>query len=268
MSRWWRAYDEAVDDPKLLMLSDKTHRGWFNLLCVASIYGGALPGLDVVTVKLRSTPAKVKALIEELIVAGLIDDVGGKLIPHNWNSRQYKSDVSTDRVKRFRNGKRNVSETPPETETETDKKVVEDTRARLVSDDALSLAAEIGKLCGYADAVDWPLGWSGAVMRVQTWLNSGWPRDQILAACTDAMARKRDGPPRSINYFDGVIASFIAKQAQPLPQGQTQEARHAKPTQRSAVIAEIDNHIERFRAAENDGGGGTREAPPRLLSHG
>jgi hypothetical protein len=40
--------------------------------------------------------------------------------PHNWDKRQYKSDVSTERVKRFRNGKRNVSETPPETEADTE----------------------------------------------------------------------------------------------------------------------------------------------------
>ncbi len=51
MSRWWRAYDEAVDDPKLIMLGDKTHRAWFNLMCVASLNGGVLPDIKVVAAR-------------------------------------------------------------------------------------------------------------------------------------------------------------------------------------------------------------------------
>jgi len=39
--------------------------------------------------------------------------------PHNWNGRQYKSDVSTDRVKRYRERKRNVSGNDDETANET-----------------------------------------------------------------------------------------------------------------------------------------------------
>jgi hypothetical protein len=43
---------------------------------------------------------------------------------HAWDKRQYKSDTSTERVKRFRerssNATETVNETPPDTETETD----------------------------------------------------------------------------------------------------------------------------------------------------
>jgi hypothetical protein len=120
MSHWWRAYDECVDDPKLIMLSDRAHRAWFNLLCIASANGGVLPGLKIMAVKLRMAEARVAGLIHELMVAELIDERDGVLMPHNWNARQYKSDVSTDRVKRFRERQRNVSETPPETDTEAE----------------------------------------------------------------------------------------------------------------------------------------------------
>lgn len=109
MSRWWRAYDEAIDDPKLLLLSDRAHRAWFNLMCLASIGGGRLPERKVIELKLRLSTEKTKAVLGELMDAGLIETDGDALIPHNWNGRQYKSDVSTDRVKRFRNAKRNVS---------------------------------------------------------------------------------------------------------------------------------------------------------------
>lgn len=126
MSRWWRAYDEAVDDPKLLLLSDRAHRAWFNLMCLASIGEGRLPERKVIELKLRLPPAKAQAVLKELIDAGLIDEDETGLKPHNWNGRQYKSDVSTERVKRFRNGNRNVSVTPPETESRKQKEEKDD----------------------------------------------------------------------------------------------------------------------------------------------
>lgn len=123
MSRWWRAYDGAVDHPKLLLLSDRAHRAWFNLLCVASTYGGTLPDIKVVALKLRMTPAKVKAAIDELRAAGLFDEVDGKLQPHNWQGRQYKSDVTdptnAQRQKRYRDRHANDPPTVTETVTQT-----------------------------------------------------------------------------------------------------------------------------------------------------
>ena len=121
MSRWWRAYDEAVDDPKLCLLTDKQHRAWFNLCCITSQNGGKLPAMAAVAFKLRMTIDRAKAIVAELVALGLVDmDDVGTAAPHNWNARQYKSDVSTERVKRFRNAERNVSETPNETPPETE----------------------------------------------------------------------------------------------------------------------------------------------------
>ena len=122
--RWWRAYDEAMDDPKLLKLSSDLFRSWFILMCIASKNGGVLPDMDDLAIGLRMTMPRAKRIVDELEHCGLLDNTDGTLHPHNWNGRQFKSDVSTERVKRFRNGKRNVSsavsETPPETETETE----------------------------------------------------------------------------------------------------------------------------------------------------
>jgi hypothetical protein len=114
-AHWWRAYDEAVDSAKLCLLSDKAHRAWFNLMCLASAYEGVLPSMDVCSLKLRMPAAKVKAVLAELEAAQLFDQSEGKWTPHNWGTRQYKSDVSTERVKRFRNAQRNVSSSPAET---------------------------------------------------------------------------------------------------------------------------------------------------------
>ena len=127
MSRWFRFYDDAINDPKILKLPEATRWYWTALLCVASKNNGALPALDDIAIQLRVTAAKATEIISILVKATLLDKTGTGFAPHNWNGRQYKSDVSTERVKRFRNRERSVSltvsETPPETETETEKKV-------------------------------------------------------------------------------------------------------------------------------------------------
>lgn len=128
MSRWWRAYDEAVDDPKLQQLPPALSWSWFNLCCITSQNGGNLPSIEAIAFKLRSTPAKTKRVIASLVQAGLIDiDVEGQR-PHNWNARQFKSDVTdptnAKRQKRYRernrNGPNTVTVTPTRADTETE----------------------------------------------------------------------------------------------------------------------------------------------------
>jgi hypothetical protein len=140
MSRWLRFYDDAINDPKILKLPEATRWHWVAILCIASKNEGALPILDDIAIQLRVTPAKATEIIATLVKAGLLDKTETGFAPHNWNGRQYKSDVSTDRVKRFRNGKRNVScnvsETPPDTEADTEQKTEKkETRASALVDD-------------------------------------------------------------------------------------------------------------------------------------
>jgi hypothetical protein len=133
MSRWFRFYDDAINDPKILKLPEATRWYWTALLCVASKNNGTLPALDDIAIQLRVTAAKATEIISSLVKATLLDKVETGFAPHNWNGRQYKSDVSTGRVKRFRERERNVSSTVSETEmerpqiteteTETEKKV-------------------------------------------------------------------------------------------------------------------------------------------------
>lgn len=135
MSHWWRAHDEAIDDPKLLLLSDRAHRAWFNLCCLTSANGGTFPNVKVILLKLRLSKVRLASVLAELKEAGLIDEDEAGVRPHNWNGRQFKSDVSTERVKQYRERQRNVSETPPETEN----------RNREESEDAANAAVSAGK---------------------------------------------------------------------------------------------------------------------------
>jgi hypothetical protein len=156
VNHWWRAYNEAVNDPKLQLLSDGMFRAWFNVMCIASANGGNLPALKDIAFTLRIQPTKAAQVLAQLHAAGLLDKTETGFIPHNWNGRQYKSDVSTERVKRFRQHKRNVSsavaETPPETEdrnrdSEADASGAEapDHRKRLFGEGLSTLAKLTGK---------------------------------------------------------------------------------------------------------------------------
>lgn len=118
--RWWRAYGRARHDPKLLKLSDKDFRWWFNLVCAASDNGGVLPLCEDLAVEFRVSPAAMSKTLDRMVASGLFDHDETGIHPHNWNALQYVSDRSSERVKAFRERQRNVSVTPSETETETE----------------------------------------------------------------------------------------------------------------------------------------------------
>lgn len=140
---WFRFYHETLDDPKAQSLPPELFKAWVNLLCIACRNNGKLPE-DNIAFLLRMDEKKAAKIIGELIKRGLIDRSSNGLEPHNWTSRQFKSDVSTGRVEEFRERQRNgecnvsnpvstnvsdgvssavsetASETAPETETESE----------------------------------------------------------------------------------------------------------------------------------------------------
>ena len=93
MTHWWRAYDDAIDHPKLLRLSDAMHRAWWTLQCVASSNNGSLPPTADIALRLRLKPSKVTEWISALVKAELLDECEGVFKPHNWDARQYKTDA-------------------------------------------------------------------------------------------------------------------------------------------------------------------------------
>jgi hypothetical protein len=122
MSRWFRLDDDVINDPKILLLPEALRWIWVAFLCIASKNRGALPAIEIIALSLRVKQIKAAEYLTRLVTAGLIDKTETGFAPHNWEGRQFKSDVSTERVKRFRKQERNVSETPPETHTETESK--------------------------------------------------------------------------------------------------------------------------------------------------
>lgn len=105
--RWFRFYDEALDDPKVQRLPGDLFKAWVNLLCLASRHGGVFPALADAAFALRTTEADLAKKLAALVAAGLVDAPEGELMqPHGWASRQYDSDSAADRMRKSRERKR------------------------------------------------------------------------------------------------------------------------------------------------------------------
>lgn len=119
--QWFRMYAEVLNDPKVQTLSPELFKHWVNLLCVACNNNGTLPvTLHETAYALRVTEDAVTEALGALHKRGLLDLVDGVYTPHAWDKRQYKSDTSNERVKRYRQRKCNVTVTPPDTDTDTE----------------------------------------------------------------------------------------------------------------------------------------------------
>lgn len=92
---------------------------WVNILCQTDDEG-RLPPLEVLAFSGRTQPKVMQKILDRLVSERLVDVVDKCYFAHNWAKFQYDSDVSTVRVKRFRERSKNVSETRPDTDTDTD----------------------------------------------------------------------------------------------------------------------------------------------------
>lgn len=119
---WFRFYSAAMRNPKVAALSDRDFRLWVSMLSAASENEGKLPPATELRHLLSMRLDHLLSGVDRLIKAGLIDALEGGYTPHHWDKFQYKSDSSTERVRRHR-AERNVSVTPPEADTDTEQKI-------------------------------------------------------------------------------------------------------------------------------------------------
>lgn len=128
---WFRVHDELLDDPKIQRLSAELVRALLNLWCLASRHGGFLPPVADVAFALRITEKRAAETIADLSAASLMDEIDGRYTPHNWSKRQYKTDVSTERVQRYRKQKAKRNETVSSYVSETTNETAEDCFVKL-----------------------------------------------------------------------------------------------------------------------------------------
>lgn len=138
---WLRLYTEAVDDEKLRLLAFEDRWHYVAILCCK---GQGILDEDndsllrrKIAVKLGVQVRELEEIVRRLSEVGLIDQE--TLQPCGWCKRQFASDNSTDRVRRYRENKKKqqvatgngdetlqqrsetVTVTPAETDTDTDK---------------------------------------------------------------------------------------------------------------------------------------------------
>lgn len=232
MIEWFRSWHGAPTDPKWLGIARKA--GVAPGIAVAVAWAlmdrasqaedrGCIDGYDAdgLGCFYGCEPEQVEAIVLAMAEKKMIVD--GRFT--SWEKRQpVREDNSTGRVRRFR--ERNAT-TVKRDETHGNAPE-EDTRER--KDDAVEDApASAPKPVSEADRVtaeileavkvpwDHPMA-IGANYAVQGWLNEGVPAEVILAACKRAMVRKRDGPPKSINYFREAVATEFARSKEKLPE--------------------------------------------------
>ena len=130
---WFRLHADTIDDPKLKILAVEDRWYFIGILCCKAqgIQDKYKPNLvrRMIAAKLGLDEAEFDQVIERLAEMNLIDRK--TYGPIAWDKRQYRSDKSAERVRRYRKRLKeqqdidmkrycNVTVTPPETETETE----------------------------------------------------------------------------------------------------------------------------------------------------
>ena len=121
--RWFRLYEEILDDPKMSELTDFQFRCLINLMSMASqceVRGKLTQSQEQIAWRLRVKKNLLGNVIQKLVQLNILSNGDGCLSFINWNKRQFDSDDVTARVKRYRKRFSNVTVTAPDTDTDTD----------------------------------------------------------------------------------------------------------------------------------------------------
>ena len=258
---WCRLYEELVDDPKLQMLPANLFKTVINVWCLAIRSRGVLPPVQEMAWKLHVSIEDMQQQFDELVTRGLIDvtcDKNGVTTasPHNWKERQFESDTSKERTRKYRErvkeSKRHcdvttaVTVTAPENRIQiTDK---EDKAAAVVSElprakAALPSVTELQKLsdrlldaaspCLASQAIAPGLA---AMTDPQIWLEQGCDLERdVLPAIRAVLARGKTGIA-SWSYFTKSVAENRARRLAGLPAVQIKTERERKPKEPMFVL--------------------------------
>lgn len=145
---WFRFHSDALDNPRLQKLDPDLFRIWVNLQCILAqeknSTTGRLPDITEISFRLRMpidlAVEKLDLLVDNGLISFKSETVGNGnghenrtdgngngaqkslafgetkriYFLKNWEKKQYKSDTSTERTKRFRERHRNAAGTPPD----------------------------------------------------------------------------------------------------------------------------------------------------------
>lgn len=212
--RWWRAYTAARHDPKLLRLSDKHFRWWFNMLCLAGEHEGRLPSITDMAAEFRMSPKAMKQIVATLMDAGLLEEVEHDTYePHNWASRQFKSDVSSERVKRHRERQRNVTGNAEcnVSETPSENRVQRTDSSEPNGSDIADVASVV-----FTEGLRWLMAKTGRREEHCRSQLGKWRKDIGGAGLIEVLgAAQREGPIDPMAWLEAAVRARQQKQAPP-----------------------------------------------------
>jgi hypothetical protein len=262
---WFRMYSEFADDPKVQIMPEAMQRRLLMLMC-SKCKGETLHETEL-AFHWRISETELAETKAVFLKKEFIDE-GWNLL--NWDKRQFISDSSTDRVRKYRQGKkqdetlpetngtkRNVTVTPPDTDTDTD------TELKTLASSATALTA-----------VSPPLGTIPLIDNSQFGFTqedvSGWceayPAVDVLqqlremrewAKANPKLRKTRSGIRRAIN-------TWLSKE-----QDKAGGQRHARPDavleRQRQNLANIEAASRRLEDADGSGGGflSQPDTPPR-----
>jgi len=120
--RWFRLYNEIIDDPKVAKMTPEMFKVFIFLLCLASDFeqNGDIPlSRRELSWRLRIPIKKINSYLDRLNELNIITE-NPVISLINWDKRQFASDSSKERVKRYRQRHCNVTVTPDVTPPDTD----------------------------------------------------------------------------------------------------------------------------------------------------
>jgi 5-methylcytosine-specific restriction endonuclease McrA len=95
-------YSDVINDPKVMRLPEAMRWHWVAVLCCSAKNDGQVPPTSDLAFMLRMKETATALILAELHAAGLLDMDETGFHPHNWDDRQFKSDTSNERVKKYR----------------------------------------------------------------------------------------------------------------------------------------------------------------------
>lgn len=279
MSTWWRAYNNSIHHKKLLKLSDVMHRAWYTLNCIAADNDGTLPAAVDIAVTLRMKPEKVAEWIAKLVSAELYDNNDGIFSPHNWDTRQYKTDAAdptgAKRAKKYRDNKRDASRRVTRDDAVRDERPeAEQSRIRSEAEQTRAAVSKIGE--GKGEQSDLALRVLktdlmeafGAkrcpdLSRASDWLTKGYAPSTCVEVVRELLARKPD--ISSLAYFDAALADRHSKRG-PTP---SERAAGVSPETMDWALGHFakGGHWSR-QVGPEPGQPGCRATPEMLAKHG
>ena len=118
--RWFRLHSKILNDPRVQSLDGDEFKMYINLLCHANerAEGGNLGNVSEICFALRETETAFQKRFIALQERELCVTDGETFHIPQWSKKQYKTDTSTERVRKHRKRSRNVTVTAPDTDTE------------------------------------------------------------------------------------------------------------------------------------------------------